>query len=93
MINEDKLEHINKNIHLGFSSSLSVLNKLTLSNIADKKLNVANDTTIQLIYADPIVSSLGDIVINEVMADPTPREDLPENEFIELFNTTSIARK
>jgi len=79
------------NVLLGFSSSLSVINKLTISNITDSILNVANDTTVQVIYVDPILASSGDIVINEIMADPSPREDLPENEFVELFNTTNRA--
>jgi len=31
------------------------------------------------------------VVISEIMADPTPSQGLPENEWIELTNTTSIA--
>lgn len=91
IIHPSTIEHMDNNILLSFSSSLAVINKLTISNIADKNLNVANDTMVQVIYVEPVLASSGDIVINEVMADPTPREDLPEIEYLELFNSTDRA--
>lgn len=62
---------------------------LTVNNVADTKGNaIIAPVTKNFIYVMPYVAEKGDVVINEIMADPTPIIGLPEKEWIELFNTT-----
>lgn len=60
-------------------------NTLTLNNIKDDCGNILTLQEINFIYyeADPF-----DVVINEIMADPSPVIGLPENEYLELYNLT-----
>ncbi len=62
---------------------------LTVTNVADVNGNVirANHTA-NLFYIKPYVAKIGDVVINEIFADPIPQIGLPTAEFIELWNTT-----
>ena len=63
-----------------------LLNQLKLA-VSDLSNNIL-DTTIYLDYAEPVPPRTGDVIINEIMYDPSPPEDLPETEFVELLNTT-----
>ena len=40
-------------------------------------------------YIRPYRAKLGDVVINELMIDPSPSAGMPETEYVELWNTTS----
>jgi len=60
---------------------------LLLSKVTDLLSNTMGDTSITLMYYE---LQYGDVVINEIMADPTPLVGLPDAEYIELFNRAPI---
>jgi len=62
---------------------------LTATNILDKNNNaITGNNTASFSYIQPYVARKGDIVINEIFADPSPQVDLPGLEFVELWNTS-----
>lgn len=63
---------------------------LSVSGIADTAGNVSVLQQIPFRYDEPI---LYDVLISEWMADPSPAVGLPEQEFIELYNNTSLPVK
>lgn len=60
---------------------------LRITGIADLSGNVMPDTDWDFNW---YLASENDVVINEIMADPSPVVGLPEWEYVELFNTTSM---
>ena len=61
--------------------------QLKVTGITDLAGNVMPET----IWNFAIYQAAGqDVVINEIMADPTPTAGLPEWEYVELFNTTEF---
>ncbi|NOZ47374.1 MAG: lamin tail domain-containing protein, partial [Chlorobi bacterium] len=58
---------------------------LTISNIVDLCGNTIADTSAEFIF---YIVKPNDVVINEIMADPSPVVGLPDYEFIEFYNTT-----
>jgi len=60
---------------------------LTISNIKDLAGNTMPAVTVPVSYYE---AQPNDVVINEIMADPTPVVGLPEWEFIELHNNTNV---
>ncbi|WP_439182839.1 Ig-like domain-containing protein [Carboxylicivirga taeanensis] len=61
--------------------------QLTIEGLTDAIGDTLSLIEAELMYYHP---KRFDIVFNEWMADPTPPMDLPEIEYIELFNTTSF---
>ena len=62
--------------------------QLKINGINDLAGNIMPETTWDFsIYK----AAENDVVINEIMADPTPVVGLPEWEYVELFNTTSFS--
>lgn len=63
---------------------------LTVNDVKDLSGNsiAANSTTL-FSYKKPYIAKKGDLIINEIFADPSPQIDLPGLEFIELYNASS----
>ncbi len=76
-------------VELGFSNTFANAETYTLSvsNLSDLVGNVMETTTSSFVLFE---ASEYDVVINEIMADPTPVVGLPEWEYVELYNTTDF---
>ncbi|RZK87732.1 MAG: hypothetical protein EOO98_13565, partial [Pedobacter sp.] len=62
---------------------------LLVKNVTDKKGNtISANTTLDFTYVKPYTAKYGDVVINEIFANPTGNPSLPQKEFIEIWNTT-----
>lgn len=61
---------------------------LTYGGISDSEGNTATAATTQMTFVE---AGTGSVVINEIMADPTPVVGLPESEYIELYNNSPDA--
>ncbi len=74
-------------VHLIFATNIPPRTNLTLNvnGVADLSANILNGGTRIFSYFVPFQY---DIVIDELMADPTPVVSLPTNEWLELKNTT-----
>ncbi|NJL11927.1 MAG: hypothetical protein HC913_02245 [Microscillaceae bacterium] len=66
---------------------------LAVSNVQDLAGNVLNPnpSTANFTYFAPVVPFFRAVVINEIMADPSPSVGLPDTEFIELYNASTSA--
>lgn len=76
-------------VHLSFSDELPYgeLLQLSLQNIKDLYGNKMSAVVTAFSWYDP---KRYNVVINEIMADPSPPQLLPEYEYLELYNTTSL---
>lgn len=84
---------INENhdgVTLAFANAFEMdqIYELSIQNIADLSDNIMNDTLVAFsrIEISPFV-----VVINEIMADPSPVQQLPDAEYLEIFNRSSAA--
>ena len=59
---------------------------LTVGRICDESGNCRADASFTF---TPAYAATGDIVISEIMADPSPPVDLPEREYLEITNRTA----
>ncbi len=76
---------------LTFTTALQTQNYiLTVTNVLDKKANaIASNNTATFFFIQPYTALKGDVVINEIFADPNPQIGLPATEYIEIWNTTN----
>lgn len=77
--------------HLTFASAFPENTSLQLSinDVADLAGNVILPSTLDFSWIVGASAEAGDVVFNEVLADPTPALGLPAYEFVELYNATS----
>jgi hypothetical protein len=62
---------------------------LTITNVTDTIPNAITTIVEPFTYIVIIAPNPGDVLINEIYADPTPQVGLPGEEFVELYNKTS----
>ncbi|MGH2649274.1 MAG: lamin tail domain-containing protein, partial [Ginsengibacter sp.] len=77
-------------VHLNFSAVLAnaVAYTLTVNGVADIAGNAINNGTANFSFYTP---QQYDVVIDEIMVDPTPQVRLPNSEWVELRNTSAFA--
>lgn len=78
-------------VHLTFANSfVSAQNyTLTVTNVQDLNTNPITTATANFVWL-PIGSAVfHDVLINEIMADPSPQVGLPNTEFVEIYNRSS----
>jgi hypothetical protein len=64
--------------------------QLAANNISDIKGNIAETQQLPFIYY-VFNAQIADVLISEFLPDPTPVVNLPEHEFVELYNNTNAA--
>ena len=78
-------------VRITFSTPIqsNITYTVVVNDVEDLEGNpcLGQTATFSIIVADVPVAR--DVVINEIMADPTPPVGLPDEEFIEFFNTTT----
>ena len=76
-------------VHLNFIGSFTnaTIYQLTVSNVTDLQGSPLVTTSVPFSF---YTAGIYDVVINEIMADPSPAVSLPGNEWIELKNTTGF---
>lgn len=74
-------------VHLTLANALQngTNYQLSVSGVNDLAGNTMNSATLSFSFYHPTAY---DVLINEIMADPTPVVGLPEVEFVELYNRT-----
>ena len=62
-------------------------NELLIKKLCDKRGNCSENVTVSFI---PVWAEPGDILISEIMADPTPQVTLPPEEYLEITNRSAF---
>ncbi|MCX7954569.1 MAG: lamin tail domain-containing protein [Bacteroidales bacterium] len=75
------------NLFLSTSLIKGKLYSIAVSNITDQYNNVMPNTIKEFVWYEP---QQFDVIFNEIMADPTPIVQLPECEYIELYNRSQF---
>jgi len=74
-------------IYIEFFNSICGTHSVCIQNITDTSGRVCADTCIKREFA--YTPSMHEIIITEIMSDPSPSVGLPEYEYLELYNTSN----
>ncbi len=83
---------LNNLVTLDFASTFSpfIQYELNIVGVRDLKNNtISPAVSVPFVYRVINIPLEGDVVVNEIMADPSPVVGLPEVEYIEIFNKSS----
>lgn len=77
-----------KTIRASFAHSFvnGVENTIQINNVLDLAENTMASQVKQFMFFEPVDAGFKDIIITEILADPTPVMGLPEVEFVEIYN-------
>jgi len=64
----------------------AIENQISIHSIEDLFGNSLDNFVMSFTYQAPYIIAFGDIIITEIMADPTPGVDLPEYEYLEIHH-------
>ncbi len=80
-------------VHLTFGAAFTNGQNynLTINNVEDTLANATAGIVEPFSYLVVIAPNPGDVIINEIFADPSPQITLPTEEFVELYNASSNA--
>jgi hypothetical protein len=75
---------------LKFVSNLNTADyTVVITNVKDRNGNIiGTGNTAGFSYVKPYIAKTGDLIINEIFADPAPQIDLPSVEFAEIYNSS-----
>lgn len=74
------------------NSLISSTHTVLVTNVKDRNGNlIGQNNSGSFTYTKPYVAHYGDLVINEIFADPTPQIDLPSVEYAEIRNNTTYS--
>jgi len=85
----DTVEAADNVIRLTLNSPLEIntLYSVGVTEVSDCSGNLLTTTeTAEVIFVQGLTPEFKDLVINEIFADPSPPNDLPEEEFVEIYN-------
>ncbi|MCI0751402.1 MAG: lamin tail domain-containing protein, partial [Flammeovirgaceae bacterium] len=80
-----------KTVRLTFLNTFpnATTSTLTVFNVKDESGNAIISTSKDFFYFEPVPAQEKDVIITEIMADPSPTVGLPDAEFIEIHNRSN----
>ena len=86
LVQRDSSDYSHLILILPFALTNETQYVITVQSVKDFNGNIATNLTDTFMYYLPY---LNDVTINEIMANPSPQVELPEYEYVELYNTSS----